>query len=58
MVFRENRLLADDSHDILYIIFFSKIKKDVAEIAICCSLIGALIVKIKGGRFTIACALG
>ena len=30
MVFHENRLLADDSHEISYLIFFSKIRKDVA----------------------------
>ena len=29
MIFHENRLLADDSHEISYLIFFSKIRKDV-----------------------------
>ena len=37
MVFPENRLLADDSHEISYIIFFSKILKDVAKFFVCCS---------------------
>ena len=37
MVFHENRLLADDSHEISYLIFFSKIKKDVVKIVVCCS---------------------
>ena len=36
MIFHENRLLADDSHGISYLIF-SKIKKDVANFVVCCS---------------------
>ena len=36
MKFHENRLLADDSHEISCLIF-SKINKDGAEIAVCCS---------------------
>ena len=36
MIFHENRLLADDSQEILYLIF-SKIKKDVAKGVVCCS---------------------
>ena len=37
MVFHENRLLADDSHEISYLIFFSKIRKDVAKFVVCCN---------------------
>ena len=36
MIFHENRLLADDSHEISYIIF-SKIRKDIAKFVVCCS---------------------
>ena len=36
MIFHENRLLADDSHEISYLIF-SNIRKDVAEFVVCCS---------------------
>ena len=36
MIFHENRLLADDSHEIAYL-FFSKIGKDVAKFVVCCS---------------------
>ena len=36
MIFPENRLLADDSNEISYLIF-PKIKKNVAEIDVCCS---------------------
>ena len=36
MIFHENRLLADDSHEISYLIF-SKIGKDFAKFAVCCS---------------------
>ena len=35
MIFHENRLLADDSHEISYLIFF-QIRKDVAKV-VCCS---------------------
>ena len=37
MIFHENRLLADDSHEISYLVFFSKIKKDVGKFVVCCS---------------------
>ena len=37
MIFHENRLLADDSHEILYLIFFLKNGKDVAKFVACCS---------------------
>ena len=36
MILHENRLLADDSQEISYLIF-SKIKKDVAKFVVCCS---------------------
>ena len=36
MIFHENRLLADDSHVISYLIFV-KIGKDVAKFVVCCS---------------------
>ena len=36
MLFHENRLLADDSHEIYYLIFF-EISKDVAKFVVCCS---------------------
>ena len=36
MIFHENRLLADDSHKILYLTF-SKIGKDLAKFVVCCS---------------------
>ena len=36
MLLHEDRLLADDSHEISYLIF-SKIRKDVAKFVVCCS---------------------
>ena len=36
MIFHENRLLADDSREISYLIF-SKIRKDVEKFVVCCS---------------------
>ena len=36
-MFHENRLLAYDSHEISYLIIFSKIRKVVAKFVICCS---------------------
>ena len=38
MIFQENRLLADDSHELSYLIFFSKIRKKSHKI---CRLIVA-----------------
>ena len=35
MIFHENRLLADDSHEITCL--FSKIEKDVTNFVVCCS---------------------
>ena len=37
MIFHENRLLADDSHEISYLIFILKIVKDVQKFVVCCS---------------------
>ena len=36
MIFHENRLLADDSHEISYL-FFTKIEENVAKFVVCCS---------------------
>ena len=36
MIVHENCLLADNSHEISYLIF-SKIRKDVGKIVVCCS---------------------
>ena len=41
MVFHENRLLADDSHEISYLIF-CKIRKDVENLSSAAVMIGAL----------------
>ena len=41
MIFRENRLLADDSHEIVYLIFL-KIRKDVANLSSAAVMIGTL----------------
>ena len=35
MIFRESRLLADDSHE-NHILVFTKIRKDVAKFVVCC----------------------
>ena len=47
MIFHENRLLADDSHEVSYLLFFrqlGKMSKDLSSTAV---LIGALKVKFK-----------
>ena len=36
MIFHENHLLADDSHEISYP-FFSQFEKDVKKFVVCCS---------------------
>ena len=46
MIFHENCLLADNSHEISYLIF-SKIRKDVAKLSSDAVVIGALKVKVK-----------
>ena len=42
MIFYENRLLADDSHVISYLFFFSKIRKDAQLLSSAAVVIGAL----------------
>ena len=37
MIVHENCLLADDSHEVSYLIFFLKTKRIVAKFVICCS---------------------
>ena len=37
MIFHENRLLADDSHEISYLIFVENYE-DVTKFVVCCSL--------------------
>ena len=44
MLFHENRLLTDDSHEIAYLIF-SKTRKDVQNLSSAADVIGALRVK-------------
>ena len=50
MIFQENRLLADDSHEISYIIFFQKLGKRSQNLSSAAVVIGALRVK----RLTLA----
>ena len=45
MIFYENRLLADNSHEISYLIF-SKIKKDVVKLSSAAVVIDALRVNV------------
>ena len=45
MIFHENRLLADDSHEISYLIFLLKLRKDVAKLSSAAVVIGTLRVK-------------
>ena len=42
MIFHENRLLADDSHEISYHIFFSKIRKISQKLSSAAVVIGTL----------------
>ena len=44
MIFHENRLLADNSHEISYLIFFPKIRKMLRKLSVAV-VIGALRVK-------------
>ena len=46
MVFHENHLLADDSHDISYLIFFQKLGKLSQNLLSAAVVIGALRVNI------------
>ena len=45
MIFHENRLLADDSHEISYLIFFKKLGKMPQNLSSAAVVIGALRVK-------------
>ena len=45
MIFRENRLLADDSHEISYLTFSSKLGKMSQNLSSAAIVIGALRVK-------------
>ena len=45
MIFHENRLLADDSHEISYLIFFQKLEKMPQNLSSAAVVIGALRVK-------------
>ena len=42
MIFHENRLLADDSHEISYLIFFRKLGKMLQNLSSAAVVIGAL----------------
>ena len=44
MIFHENRLLTDDSHEIY--LFLLKTSKDVAKFVVCSVVIGALKIKV------------
>ena len=48
MIFHENRLLADDSHEISYLIFFQKIRKMSQNLSSAAVVIGPLRVKLDG----------
>ena len=45
MIFHENRLLADDSHEKSYLIFFRKLRKMSKNLSSAAVVIGALRVK-------------
>ena len=45
MIFHENRLLADDSHEISYLIFFRKLGKMPQNMSSAAVVIGALRIK-------------
>ena len=47
MIFHENRLLADDSHEISYLIFFQKFGKMSQKMPSAAVVIGALRVKVN-----------
>ena len=46
MIFHENRLLADNSHEISYLIFFRKLEKMSQNLSSAAVVIGALRVKL------------
>ena len=45
MIFHENRLPADDSHEISYLIFFQKLRKMLQKLSSAAVMIGARRVK-------------
>ena len=49
MIFHENRLLAVNSHEISYLIFFRKLRKRLQNLTSAAVVIGALRVK-NGGK--------
>ena len=51
MIFHENRLLADDSHEISYLIFFIKLGKMSQNFSSAAVVIGAL--RVKSQNFSI-----
>ena len=55
MIFHENGLLADNSHDISYLIFFRKIRKNVENLWSAAVMIGALRVKIMNTKLVFLC---
>ena len=57
MIFHENRLLADDSHEISYLIFFQKLEKMTQNLLSAALVIGALRVKILGHVWTVSSPL-
>ena len=46
MIFHGNRLLADDSHEISYLIFFRKLRKMSQNLSSAAVVIGALRIKV------------
>ena len=55
MIFHENRLLADDSHEISYFIFFRKLGKMSQNLSSAAVVIGAL--RVNAFVKTICCRL-
>ena len=45
MIFYENRLVAEDSHEISYLIFFRKLEKMLQNVLSAAVVIGVLMVK-------------
>ena len=45
MIFHDNRLLADDSHEMSYLIFFRKLEKMSQKLSSAAVVVGALRVK-------------
>ena len=53
MIFHENRLLADDSHEISFLIFFRNLGKMSQNLSSAAVVIGALRVKLEDAETTI-----